>query len=124
MQQNQGDELLELLADETRPTVVLGDFNSDADGTGTATYTRIRTGGWDDAWNSAGGGSGPTCCHADDLANDVVTLDQRIDLVFLSPSDFDVLGAAIVGDELDDRTPSGLWPSDHAGVVIDLELRN
>jgi hypothetical protein len=23
----------------------------------------------------------------------------------------------VVGDELADRTPSGLWPSDHAGIV-------
>jgi hypothetical protein len=30
------------------------------------------------------------------------------------------LDADVVGDELGDRTPSGLWPSDHAGVVATL----
>jgi hypothetical protein len=29
---------------------------------------------------------------------------------------------AIVREELADRTPSGLWPSDHAGVVLTLHL--
>jgi len=28
----------------------------------------------------------------------------------------------VVGDEVTDRTPSGLWPADHAGVVAILEL--
>ena len=28
-----------------------------------------------------------------------------------------------VGYEQEDRTPSGLWPSDHAGVVARLTLR-
>src|SRR5262249_61114714 len=28
--------------------------------------------------------------------------------------------AGVVGDELPDRTPSGLWPSDHGGVVATL----
>ena len=32
------------------------------------------------------------------------------------------LDADVVGDELNDRTASGLWPSDHAGVVADLRL--
>jgi len=30
--------------------------------------------------------------------------------------------ATVVGDESADRTPSGLWPSDHAGVVASLTL--
>src|SRR5439155_15689452 len=30
--------------------------------------------------------------------------------------------ADVVGDELPDRTPSGLWPSDHGGVVATLGL--
>jgi len=123
IQQAQGDELLTLLAGETRPIVLLGDFNSQADGTGTATYSRIRQSAYDDAWSAGGGGDGPTCCHAEDLLNDVVTLDQRIDLVFLSASDFEVLDVEVVGDELADRTPAGLWPSDHAGVVAKLKLR-
>jgi hypothetical protein len=29
----------------------------------------------------------------------------------------------VVGDEVRDRAPNGLWPSDHAGVVTRLRLR-
>jgi hypothetical protein len=30
--------------------------------------------------------------------------------------------AAVVGGRPGDRTAGGLWPSDHAGVVVDLVL--
>ena len=33
-------------------------------------------------------------------------------------------GGSILGEEPDDRTPSGLWPSDHAGVAVSLRLRS
>jgi hypothetical protein len=32
------------------------------------------------------------------------------------------VAAEVLGEELDDRTPAGLWPSDHAGVVATLHL--
>ena len=54
-------------------------------------------------------------------------LDQRIDFILVRDeegrSDESILEsvfAIVVGDELEDRTPSGLWPSDHAGVVARL----
>ena len=43
-------------------------------------------------------------------------LTQRLDFVFHDGS-FVVEDTDVVGDELADITPSGLWPSDHAGVV-------
>jgi hypothetical protein len=30
----------------------------------------------------------------------------------------------VVGDTTADKTPSGLWPSDHAGIVATLVLSN
>jgi len=51
--------------------------------------------------------------------NPVSKLSQRIDYVFsrgLSPEE-----TRLVGDKPNSRTPSGLWPSDHAGVVATLE---
>jgi hypothetical protein len=30
--------------------------------------------------------------------------------------------ATVIGDELQDRTESGLWPSDHAGVVAKIQF--
>jgi endonuclease/exonuclease/phosphatase family metal-dependent hydrolase len=48
-------------------------------------------------------------------------LTKRVDLV-LTRGGFDTVSAAVVGEQLADRTPSGLWPSDHAGVVATLQL--
>jgi hypothetical protein len=35
---------------------------------------------------------------------------------------FSVRDIKLVGEKPSDRTPSGLWPSDHAGVVASLRL--
>jgi len=62
-----------------------------------------------------------TCCQESFLLNPGSTLSRRIDLVLVR-GDFAVLGIDVVGGESSDRTPSGLWPSDHAGVVATLRL--
>lgn len=49
------------------------------------------------------------------LDNAASTLDHRIDDVFLSRG-LVALRAVVVGDEAADRTPGGLWPSDHAST--------
>ena len=43
-------------------------------------------------------------------------LTQRIDVVLVRGG-LTAGGAALVGDDKKDRTASGLWPSDHDGVV-------
>jgi hypothetical protein len=67
---------------------------------------------------------GNTWGHDEDLLNTTVDLTQRLDLVLFrdggSEDGLCALDADVVGEELDDRTPSGLWPSDHAGVVATL----
>lgn len=66
---------------------------------------------------------GLTCCQSDDLKNRFSTFDQRIDFIFTRNMPQGghvgtlVLARRVVGDELSDRTGSGLWPSDHGGVV-------
>ena len=55
------------------------------------------------------------------MLNPVSLLTERIDFV-LFRGDFAVHSVEVVGDEPVDRTPSGLWPSDHAGVVAQLEV--
>jgi hypothetical protein len=60
--------------------------------------------------------SGFTCCQKSNLRNDVSNLSRRIDYVFVR-NDMEVQKAQRVGHRQIDRTPSGLWPSDHAGVV-------
>lgn len=97
--------------------VLIGDFNSPADGTGTSTYANLLAGGFADAWTATHGDEpGYTWGHDADLLNTTDTFSERIDLVLLGGG-LSASFADIVGEELADRTPAGLWPSDHAGVV-------
>jgi endonuclease/exonuclease/phosphatase family metal-dependent hydrolase len=122
VQAAQAEELLQGPADTDLPVVLLGDFNSRADSTGTATYGKLLAAGFDDAWQTAHPQRpGFTCCQAEDLRNPVSSLDQRIDLVLLRGG-FDVEDVRLVGSQPSERTPSGLWSSDHAGVVATIEL--
>ena len=66
----------------------------------------------------AGNESGNTCCQDDDILNEVSDLTVRIDQIFVRNMDlFLPVVSFTVGDKPSDRLPSGLWPSDHAGVV-------
>ncbi len=95
----------------------IGDFNSRADGTGTATYGHLLSSGLADAWTMTHGDDpGYTWGHDADLLNTASTFTERIDLVLLGEG-LAATRVENVGEELADRTPSGLWPSDHAGVV-------
>jgi hypothetical protein len=110
--------------DRDIPVVLLGDLNSRADGTGTPTYAELLKPavGFSDAWAEAGGGPGFTCCQDDDLRNTQSVLSDRRDYVLVRRGPFKVTDAQLVGASSGDRTPSGLWPSDHAGVVVRLRL--
>lgn len=88
--------------------------------------------GFSDAWERTGRGVAAcfTCCQEKDLRNAVSALDERIDFVLVrdarAPRGADLPGAValeLVGEEDADRTAvSGLWPSDHAGLVATLRL--
>jgi hypothetical protein len=67
---------------------------------------------------------GFTCCQADDLRNASSALHERVDLAFLKGDTLVPLTAATVGDALADRTASGLWPSDHAGLVARIGMKD
>jgi len=122
IQQAQAAELLAGPAATDLPVVLVGDLNSPGDGTG-VTYNTVMAAGFADAGVLGGVGSTLTCCQAADLLNPVSILFTRIDFV-LFRGGFSVLGAEVVGDDPLDRTPSGLWPADHAGVVGTLQLPN
>jgi endonuclease/exonuclease/phosphatase family metal-dependent hydrolase len=115
----QAAELLAGPVDTDLPVVAVGDFNSGPGGDPTA-YGILTGGGLSDAWPAANG-IGLTCCHSTDLHNPDPTLTKRVDLV-LTRGGFDTVSADVVGEEPGDRTPSGLWPSDHAGLVGTLQL--
>jgi len=98
------------------PTVYVGDYNSDAP-TGDAYRLLLRSIGFD-AWpETHRRDPGYTCCFEADLKSG--TLDSRIDLVLHTPL-IKAVKAKVIGDEHWERTESGLWPSDHAGVVARL----
>lgn len=120
----QAAELIATLASEDLPLIVVGDFNAWAPTS--PVYQSFLAAGYEDAWTLIPGspGDGLTCCHVPDLNNGTVDFDRRIDLVLFrnteglfSPGTGSVHGE-VVGEEYDDRTDTGLWPSDHAGVVI------
>ncbi|UCC73825.1 MAG: endonuclease/exonuclease/phosphatase family protein [Gemmatimonadota bacterium] len=115
----QAAELMSELAGETLPVIVLGDLNSNADGTSTTTYADFLAAGYSDAWAEAGAGAGLTCCHQDDLQNATTELVKRIDYILFRGA-LEALSADVVGDDPAERTAGGLWASDHAGVVATL----
>jgi endonuclease/exonuclease/phosphatase family protein len=118
IQRAQAAEVLTGPAATQLPVIYVGDHNSPADGTGVA-YNSTIAAGFRDAWTDAGVGAGLTCCQADDLLNLVSQLTSRIDVVLFRGA-FVVRDAQVVGDDPTKRTLSGLWPSDHAGVVARL----
>jgi endonuclease/exonuclease/phosphatase family metal-dependent hydrolase len=118
----QGEEILNGPAKTDLPVILLGDFNSRADGTGTPTYGDLVGAGFKDAWIVTHRNEpGYTFGHLPDLSNMTTDglLTKRIDLVLFRGA-LNALDVDVVGEELSARTPSGLWPSDHAGVVATL----
>jgi endonuclease/exonuclease/phosphatase family metal-dependent hydrolase len=108
-------------ASTSLPTVLLGDLNSRADGTGTPTHANLLAEGFQDAWSQAHPADiGLTCCHGDDLREVGGPFYSRIDYVLMR-NGFKAVAAGIVGENSADRL-SGLWPSDHAGVWARLRL--
>jgi hypothetical protein len=125
----QANELLAGPGNTSLPLIFAGDFNSNANAFDTATYGNLIDAGFVDAWSQIDPlDPGYTCCEAANLLNANPSLDTRIDLVLMR----DGVGlrhrpivadaAEVVGEEPNDKTPSGLWPSDHAGVVVKFHL--
>lgn len=112
----QMQELVDILSDETLPVIVLGDFNTRAPNG--AAYQILLSAGYIDIWQMDSEGTGNTCCQASDLRNAVNDNSVRIDQIFVGNLE---LPASVmtytIGDKPSDRLASGLWPSDHAGVV-------
>ena len=59
---------------------------------------------------------GHTCCEAADLSNNHSNHDERIDVIFNLQPPVRVK-ANVLNNDSEDKTASGLWPSDHASVV-------
>jgi hypothetical protein len=121
VQQAQGQELVASLSGETGPVLLSGDFNSAADGSTTTTYADLLGAGYDDPWPALRPGiDGFTCCFDEPLRSGALT--SRIDLT-LARNGPSPRFTFRVGTLPWERTRSGLWPSDHAGVVTVFDLR-
>ncbi len=118
------------------PVVVLGDLNCQApaergsgghasQGAEADAYEMLQQRGFRDCWLAAerrfGNAAGATCRPESGLDDPGCRFDHRIDLVFASSS-LGVAAARVLGDDPADRTPAGRWPSDHACLVVRLDL--
>ena len=112
------------------PVIVVGDINSAPTDKATLVngqkivppYRQLARAGYLDAWElRPGNAPGLTCCQAADLLNPESMLLKRVDIVWSDVRPWSVR-ASRVGADPDDRLPSSLWPSDHAGVVARLQF--
>lgn len=126
LQRLQAGELAAIIGTDL-PVVSVGDYNTDAYGASTATYQDLLVYGFEDAWSQSG--DGMTCCQTEDLSIRKSIRDRRVDLIMLR-GDFGLLepgiqGAVhprVLGSRIADMTDSGLWPSDHGGVLATMKL--
>lgn len=124
---------------DTKPIIMVGDFNSDSDdvpGYGyhplygwlpyMPPYMQAVNAGYLDAWLLQNKYDAGFTSGFDEYVSDPgAVLDARIDLIFVDPKDLlvDKVRCDVVGDEVSDMIANPnypgqyLWPSDHAGVV-------
>lgn len=120
VQYAQIQELIVGPADSDLPTILMGDFNSDADATPPwLGYQMLRGAGFDDVWSETQIGPGPTW-GTDELVRDL-DLTQRLDLV-LFKNGIKAQSSQLVLKPLPSSPTGPLWASDHAGLVATVEI--
>ena len=116
VQSAQAQELANGPAATALPVILAGDLNT---GPGVSpAYGQLIADGFTDTWDSTHpadpGFTNPLFTEDPFVAS--ATPDQRIDLVLVR-GDAEPVSDLLTGNDVADLTPSGLWPSDHAGVV-------
>ena len=97
-------------------------------GSGAAYRLLTKDHGFTDLWvQQLGPGDLGSTASLGELVNDKTPdFNRRLDLVLARPAtpvDITASRAELTGNELQDRDPAtGLWPSDHAGVVVQLQV--
>lgn len=66
-------------------------------------------------------GAVQSCCYSD-IFDPASTLTHTVDHVLVKPR-AKLINSYVTGNDASERTPSGLWPSDHGGVVSKLRLK-
>jgi endonuclease/exonuclease/phosphatase family metal-dependent hydrolase len=118
----QAKELIAGPLDTGKQVILVGDLNS-----GIARHNEPEKPGDDLAFRALAGfgmhdnGAVQTCCY-DSLLDATAVFDHTVDHVLSKPR-LKTRSAYVTGDDAGERTPSGLWPSDHGGVVSRLQLR-
>lgn len=115
----QANEIVQGPANTLLPVIITGDLNATPNST---TYNLFINAGFQDAWNQAGEGPGFTALQNPDLLNAASLLNRRIDYI-LFKNGWKPIDAELVGESQEDRTTTGLWPSDHAGVSARLNVK-
>jgi len=97
-------------------------------GSGAAYQLLTKDHGFTDLWVQQPGSAdlGSTASLGELVNDKTPDFNRRIDLVLARPAtpvDITASRAELTGNELQDRDPAtGLWPSDHAGVVVQLQV--
>ena len=116
---------------QNAPVVVVGDINSSPEHPVIdmgqikiiPPYKQFEGAGYVDVWTLRNGNPpGFTCCQEENLLNPESILSERVDVIFASEAPINKVKANVVSNDETDKTPSGLWPSDHAGVVAQIEF--
>jgi hypothetical protein len=118
----QAKELIAGPLDTRKQVVLVGDLNS-----GVARHNEPEQPGDELAFQALAdfgmkdNGAVQTCCY-DDLFDPNAVFDHTVDHVLTKPG-LKTLRAFVTGNDPDERTRAGLWPSDHGGVASRLRLR-
>ena len=118
----QANELIAGPLDTSRQLILVGDLNS-----GTTRHNEPERPGDDGAFLALAGfgmqdrGAVQTCCY-DNLFDPAAILDHSVDHVLTKPG-IKLRSSDVTGNDPAQRTASGLWPSDHGGVISRLRLR-
>jgi endonuclease/exonuclease/phosphatase family metal-dependent hydrolase len=143
LQALQSTELLSALTLNPEPAgsrvVLVGDFNSDPGDVPPAPfltpYQQIVTGlaingvpvsaPHSDTWLLRSQDEpGLSCCEDGDLLNARSDHSRRVDIIFSKSEPDNVNASKVLNTKPGDKTPSGLWPSDHASVDAMLQFLN
>ena len=118
-QEGEARDLMTALAPIAGPLVLVGDFNSAANVPSTQSYS-IVTRSFTDVWSQVKPTApAPTCCT--DITSPAPAPTDRIDLV-LYRGPVRPQAAERTGTDPEERTASGLLPSDHQGVAATLTV--
>jgi hypothetical protein len=107
--------------DTTKQVILVGDLNSGTEarhnihGTDQLAFQALLDFGMND------NGAVQSCCYSD-LFDETQVFDHTVDHVMTKPA-LETRNAFVTGNDPSQITPSGLWPSDHGGVVSTLELK-